>query len=204
MKYIILFLSAVFLLSNTPVMAQKRQAVQALKYFPATKLTVEPAIGINPAPMADISITNLIQWNILRQLNLTSHTSLNFNGPFKRNFNYITTNYNLSVIQKVGVGASFYTRKTSHTLSLMAGIKYDAYKETMNNPEFEKVSVTTNTINPDFGIMYNGKVGQKKFFFSYRAYIPLYPYPVRGLDFNAIESNVANISLELGFGIRLK
>jgi hypothetical protein len=74
----------------------------------------------------------------------------------------------------------------------------------MNNPEFEKTMVKVNSISPDFGFMYNGKVGQKKFFFSYRMYVPLYPYPVTGADISSITGNLSNISLEFGLGIRLK
>jgi len=204
MKLIQYLWLAVFIISCSLVTAQKKQSVPALKYFPVPALTIEPGIGINPMPMTDVSVTNLIQWNIKKRLSLASHTSFNFNGPFKRNFNYITTNYNFSVVQKFGIGTSFYTRRSSHTFSLLAGFKYDAYKETMNNPEFEKTAVTVNSISPDFGIMYNGKVGQKKLFFSYRLYLPLYPFPVTGADISAITGNLSNISLEFGLGIRLK
>ena len=54
------------------------------------------------------------------------------------------------------------------------------------------------------GVMYNLKLGQKKYFFSYRMYIPLSPYPLKTIDINAVDGNLANISLEMGVGIRLK
>ena len=98
-----------------------------------------------------------------------------------------------------------FTRKhTSHTFSFMAGIKYDAFKETLENPEFEKVSASVSSVSPDVGLMYNLKIGKKKYFFSYRMYIPLYPYPFKSSDITAIDGNMANLSLEFGFGIRLK
>ncbi len=204
MKFIKYLSLSILIVSCSFVTAQKKQSEPALKYFPIPKLTIEPGIGINPMPMTDVSLNNLVQWNIKKRLSLASHTSFNFNGPFKRNFNYITTNYNFSVIQKFGIGTSFYTRRSSHTFSLLAGFKYDAYKEAMNNPEFEQTTVKVNSISPDFGFMYNGKVGQKKFFFSYRLYVPLYPYPVTGADISSITGNLSNISLEFGLGIRLK
>jgi hypothetical protein len=86
----------------------------------------------------------------------------------------------------------------------MAGIKYGAYKETLENPDFETVSASVSSVSPDVGLMYNLKLGKKKYFFSYRMYIPLYPYPFKTSDVNAIDANMANISMEFGLGIRLK
>lgn len=204
MKFIKTISLALVIFTGTIATAQKKETPPVLKYFPVAKLTIEPGIGIQPAPMTDLVVSNLIQWNVKKRLSLVSITSFTFNGPFTRNFNYITTHYNFAIAQKFGIGTSVYTRRSSHTFSLVAGIKYDAYKETMKNPEFEKVTVKRNTISPDFGIMYNGKVGQKRFFFSYRLYVPLYPYPVKSIDVSSITGNLSNISLEFGLGIRLK
>jgi hypothetical protein len=52
--------------------------------------------------------------------------------------------------------------------------------------------------------MYNLKIGKQKYFFSYRMYIPLYPYPFKTYDFTAIDATLAGISLEFGVGVRLK
>lgn len=195
---------AVVLLTALSAAAQKKNTASGLQYFPVPKLTIEPGVGIHPYPVTDIVVSNLIQWNIKKQLSVTSLTSLNFNGPFKRKFNYITTNFHLSVSQKLGIGTSVYTKRSSHTFSLLAGFKYDAYSETMSNPEFERTAVKLNSVSPDFGFMYNGKVGQKKLFFSYRMYVPLYPFPVKGAGISSITGNLSNISLEFGLGIRLK
>lgn len=203
MKLIKYIAITVLIFSNFTVIAQKKETKKSLKQFPVSKLTIEPGIGIKPAPQADLLLSNVVQWNIKKRLSITSHSAISFNSPFERNFNYIQTNYNYSLMQRFGIGTSLYTRKSSHTFSLMGGIKYDAYKETLNNPEFEKVTVALNSSSPDFGLMYNLKIGQKKFFFSYRMYIPLYPYPVKGMDFQSIDGNLANISVELGLGIRL-
>ncbi|HLP50135.1 MAG TPA: hypothetical protein VK154_04585 [Chitinophagales bacterium] len=204
MKFLKTITLALVICSSTIATAQKKEPPAARKYFSMATLTIEPGVGIQPAPMTDLVVSNLIQWNVKKRLSLVSLTSFTFNGPFTRNFNYITTHYNFAIAQKFGIGTSVYTRRSSHTFSLVAGIKYDAYKETLKNPEFEKVTVKRNTISPDFGLMYNGKVGQKKFFFSYRLYVPLYPYPVKSIDVSSITGNLSNISLEFGLGIRLK
>jgi len=176
-------------------------------YLPNGMLTIEPGIGIKPGPTSPtpgVMITNLIQWNLTKRLGIVSHTSYTFNNAFLREFNYITTDYSYSLSQKFGVGTSLYTKHSSHTFSLMAGIQLDNFKETLNNPEFEKVEISSSVLSPDFGLMYNLKIGKKKYFFSYRMYLPLYPYPLKCSDINAVDGNISNISLEFGLGIRLK
>ena len=44
--------------------------------------------------------------------------------------------------------------------SFIAGIKYETFKETLENPEFENVSASISTVNPDLGLMYNFKIGK--------------------------------------------
>jgi len=200
-SYILLLIS---LLNFSAQGAQNNNEQAPREKYPVRKLTIEPAIGINPWPMSDMLISNLVQWNIKKRLSIVSNSSYTYNNAFLRNFNYIKTNYNFSLNQKAGIGTSFYSRHFSQTFSLMGGINYEAFKETLNNPDFEKVTVSVKSVSPDFGLMYNLKIGQKKFFFSYRMYIPLYPYPVLSRDINSVDGNMANFSVEVGVGIRLK
>ncbi|MBK8564710.1 MAG: hypothetical protein IPN76_15595 [Saprospiraceae bacterium] len=193
-----------FLLKLSALVAQHDIPANIYKDFSAQKLKIAPAIGLNPYPTADLVISNLVQWDIKRRLSLTSYTAYTYNSVFLRDFNYIKTNYNYSLSQKIGVGTTLYSKRASHTFSLLGGIKYNSFKETLENPEFEKVSASASSISPDFGMLYHSQVGMKKFFFSYRMYLPLYPYPVQRLDITAIDGNIANLSLEFGLGVRLK
>jgi len=193
-----------FLLNLSALVAQNDGAAKPNKDYPVQRLITAPAIGLNPWPMSDLVISNLVQWDIKKRLSLVSYTAYTYNNVFLRNFNYIKTNYNYSLSQKVGVGTALYSKHASHSFSLLGGIKYNSFKETLENPEFEKVSASVSSISPDFGCMYHLQVGKKKYFFSYRMYLPLYPYPVQRLDITAIDGNIANISLEFGLGIRLK
>ncbi len=202
--HILKYLSIPFLLLTLSVSAQKKDAETANDHYPLRRLTIEPAIGINPWPMSDLVISNLLQLNIKKRLGIVSHTSYFYNNAFSRNYNYVKTNYDYSLSQKFGVGTSLYSKNSSHTFSFMAGIKYEAFKETLDNPEFEKVSASVSSVSPDFGLMYNLKIGEKKYFFSYRMYIPLYPYPIKSLDVLATDGNMANFSLEFGVGMRIK
>jgi hypothetical protein len=168
------------------------------------QITIEPGIGLSPMPIMDVNLSNIIQVKITRRFSMVSYTSIKENSLFRRNFNNIKTTNNHTLTQNLGIGTSIYTRRSIHTLSLLAGIKYDTYHESLDNPKFDKVDVTVRSLSPDMGMMYNLKVGQKKYFFSYRMYIPLNPYPLETVDLNAIDGNLSTISFEMGLGIRVK
>ena len=154
--------------------------------------------------MSDLVVSTLVQWNVTPRLNLISRSAYTANTIFARDFNYIHTDYSYALGQTIGIGTSLYGKHASHTFSFLAGITYDATHETLNNPDFETVSMSSSALRPDAGLMYNAKVGKGKVFFSYRMYIPLYPYPFKTADINAIDGNMANLSLEFGIGFRLK
>lgn len=199
------YLAIILLILNYTSAAGQNDSLQNAKsQFPLRKLTLEPAIGINPMPMSDLVVSNLVQFNVKKHFNIVSRSAVTFNTAFERDFNYIKTDYNYSLSQTFGIGTSFYLKHSAHTFSLMGGIKYIATKETLNNPDFEKISVASHTNSPDLGLMYNLKIGKQKYFFSYRMYIPLYPYPFKTYDFTAIDATLAGISLEFGVGVRLK
>lgn len=198
-------LPVLIILLNLSTSAKKNDSIGlALQNYPISIISIEPSIGLKPSPMSDLIVSNLVQWKLMKRLCIVSHTSYSFNNVFLREFNYVETDYNYSFGQKFGIGTSLYSNRSSHTFSLMAGIKYDSYKETLANPEFEKVSASVNSLSPDFGLLYNLKKGKKKYYFSFSMYLPLYPYPMISLDTYSLSGNLANISMEFGVGIRLK
>lgn len=196
--FLILFLS--FILTNASA-----QIDSSIVNPVRTKrtLTVEPAIGIKPWPTSDILFSTVLQWNFTKRFALISYSSYSYNNAFSRNFNFIKTNYNYTLSQKAGIGGTLFSKHSSHTFSLIAGIKYDAFKETLSNPEFENFTSASTSISPDMGLMYNLKIGAKKYFFSYRMYVPLTPYPIQTKDINSIDGNFAGLSLEFGIGVRI-
>jgi hypothetical protein len=198
-------LSALFLLLNlSTASAQSIHTGNTIQNYPMHKLTIEPAIGLNPYAMGDFLISNVVKWDIKTRLSLVSYTSYTHNQALQRDFNHIRTDYNYSINQKFGVGTSLYSKRSSHTFSLMAGVKYDAFKETLHNPEFETVSASVSSVSPDFGLMYHMQKGLGKWFFSYRMYVPLYPYPFGRADITAITGNLSGITMEFGVGVNLK
>ena len=194
---ILVFVSAnTFAQTNMPSTKEKQSAVR--------QFTIEPGIGIHTNFGTDIIISNLIQWNPQKHLSLASYSSYNLNNPFKRDFNGVKTEYNYSLNQKFGVGTTFYAKRSSNTFLLMAGVKYTAFKESLNSPDNTKISAAIHSVSPDYGLMYSLKKGVKKYFFSLRVYIPLYPWPTKDVNISSADGNMNNISLELGVGIKIK
>ena len=198
----IIYLSIFFSFLNLFASAQNVDSEIARNGNPVRRITIEPAIGLEP--MSDLIFSTLVQFNLKKRLSIVSYTSYSFNNAMQRDFNYIKTNYNYTLSQKFGVGTSLYTKHSSHTFSLMAGVRYDTYKETLENPDFEEVSASVSSVSPDLGLLYNLKIGKKKYFFSYRMYIPMYPYPLISSDIWSLSDNMVNLSFEFGLGIRLK
>ncbi|MCK7531665.1 MAG: hypothetical protein MZV63_11860 [Marinilabiliales bacterium] len=175
---IINYLSITFLLFSLSAFgAQKDSTSIAETDYPVRKLTIEPGIGINPYPMPDMLISGLVQWNITNRWSVLSFSSYSYNNAFQREFNYIKTNYNYSISQKFGIGFSLYTENTSHMFSFIAGIKYETFKETLENPEFENVSASISTVNPDLGLMYNFKIGRGGYFLQFKNVYTNLPIP---------------------------
>lgn len=201
---ILRYLFMLSLLSWVPASAQSDTSGPVDDTYPLRRLTLEPAIGINPYPSADLLISGLVQWNSSKRLGIVSYTSYAYNNAFQRTLGHVKNDYNYSLSQKFGIGTSRYGKRTAHSLALLAGVKYDAFKETLEDPDLADVTASVKTVSPDVGLMYSLKVGRQKYYFSYRMYIPLYPYPIKTLDLWSMDGNLANISLEFGVGVRLK
>jgi hypothetical protein len=167
-------------------------------------LTVEPSVGIHTDMDMDILFSALVQWSPQRKLAFASHSSYNINNITARDVESVHTDYNYSLTQRLGVGTTLYGKRSSHSFFLMGGINYTAYQETLMNPALEPVSTSISALSPDYGLMYSLKKGGEKCFFTFRAYLPLYPWPLKGSDINYIDANLYAISLEFGVGIRIK
>jgi hypothetical protein len=201
-SYSSLFL--ILLLSSSMASYSQSDSAQATTSAKSRILTIEPGIGIHTNFGTDVLISNLVQWNPYRRLSLAAHSSFNINNVTQRSFNHIETNYNYSLNQKFGIGTSLYARKATHTFLLMVGVKYTSYQETLDNPLFNSVSTSISSMSPDYGFMYSMKRGWKKYFFTCRLYLPLYPWPTKGSNILYTEGNMQNVALEFGLGIKIK
>lgn len=170
---------------------------------PVRTLTIEPGVGIHTNFGTDFLISNLVQWNPNKRLSLAAYSSFNINNITQREFNYVKTDYNYSLNQKFGAGTTRYSKNSSHTFLLMAGLKYTAYKETLDNPDFNKVSTSISTLSPDYGLMYSLKRGWKKYFFTSRFYLPLSPWLTNGTNIENVQGTLRDIAVEFGMGMKI-
>lgn len=162
-------------------------------------LEIKPAIGATGSPVkTTVSVMMLHPLN--SRFSVVSHTMISF-SLFRNSFDeYIKTHYNYSLSQKLGIGYSLYGKKgkSRHTLLALGGVRHIAFKETLQNPDLEQISISTHSTVGDYGLMYEFSVGKKRYTFDTRLYLPFSPiryYP---------QGTLTNlIYLEVGIGIRL-
>ncbi len=176
MKHFIPISLIAVLLSTTAGLAQTDKPAKYVNRL----LTIEPSVGIHTNMETDLLLSALVQWSPKRKLAFASHSSYNINNITARDVESVHTDYNYSLVQRVGVGTTLYGKRSSHSFFLMGGISYTSYQETLVNPALEQVSTSITSLSPDYGLLYSLKKGGKKCFFTFRAYLPLYPWPLKG------------------------
>ncbi|WP_343657792.1 hypothetical protein [Chryseobacterium sp.] len=161
-------------------------------------IEVKPAVGATGTPMKP-TLSVAIFYPVNQRFLIVSHSVISFlltgNSP-----EFIKINYNYTFSHKLGMGYSLYGKKgkSRHSLFALGGIKHIAFKETMENPDLDKITVRTQSTVADYGLMYEFSLGKKRYTFDTRLYFPLSPiryYPQGTL------SNL--VYVEMGIGIKL-
>lgn len=169
------------------------------KDYPIRKLSIEPALGSRLSSvfgLVDVQVSGLAQYQLNRRFHLASHTAVSFDLNCFEAFKNINVKYSITTFQKFGVGTSLYTKRSSHTLFLMAGGKHFTYSASMDNPKLEdNVNTKFATMAFDKGLLYNLKIGVGKIYFSGRIYAPV---------FDGKWMIIENTSLEFGVGFQIK
>jgi len=204
MKTINLTLCTLLLMVVLPSMSYAQTETPVRQKYVYRLLTVEPGIGVHTNMGMDLVLSALVQWNPQRKLAFTAQSVYSMNNVTAREVNYVTTDYNYSLGQRFGIGTTLYAKRSSHSFFLMGGVSYTAYRETLNHPLLSGASIAIDALSPDYGILYSLKKGGKNCFFTFRAYLPLYPWPMKGPDINYVDANLSTISLEFGVGVRIK
>lgn len=197
MQHKIYYLLFVLLFTSTTGYTQSTSKNQA------RAITIQPGIGMRLNFGKDLIVSNLVITNPYNHLSIAAHSSVSYNNMLHRNFNYIKTNYDYSISQSVGAGTTIFGKRITHSFLLMLGLKYSNFKQTLQNPEFEQVASKVSALSPDMGFRYNFAYGTKKYFFHTGLYLPLYPYPFKSKNIEAIDGNLKSITLEAGVGIRI-
>ncbi|WP_118974818.1 hypothetical protein [Taibaiella koreensis] len=164
----------------------------------APPLWVQPAIGIVPWSLP-VKATGsiLLEYPVARNITLAAHSA--FGSVLDKDGFDIKTRYSIFLAQKLGAGLSFSGKKkrVRYAFLLLGGVKYIAFKESLEHPELETVTTTSHVTMPDVGLLCGLSLGRKRYVFHTRAYLPFYPlkgYPI---------STYTSISLEAGVGIRI-
>jgi hypothetical protein len=162
------------------------------------KFTTIPAVGTHVWSISgavDIIASNVLQYPINQRFSAISYTAFAYDVKKFSAFEDIKPAYSFTVFQRIGIGASLHTKRSENVFSLLGGVRYFAYKGSIENPKLEeKISPKHGLWSGDYGAMYSLNIGRKKRFFSSRIYLPLH-----GGKWGILE----NASLELGVGIRL-
>ncbi|QMU28741.1 hypothetical protein [Adhaeribacter radiodurans] len=159
---------------------------------------MEPAIGTRLNSFIggpDVQVSNLLQYRLKQKISFITHSAFSSEGEIAW-VPDVKKNYSYTFYQKIGLGASFNTRKASHVFSFLAGVKYNTFSGSFYNKEIpEQITTKSKSLTSDYGWLYNLKLGRKKYFFSSRLYIPLK---------DGLAGILENAVLELGMGISLK
>src|SRR6185369_4648355 len=97
-------LSIILLFVSSSAIGQTGSVETPEKNLPESKLTIEPGVGMTFYQMPGLLVSNLLQWNMNKRLNIVSYSSYSYNNAFLRDFNFIKTNYDYSLSQKIGIG----------------------------------------------------------------------------------------------------
>lgn len=191
----ILFLT-IFSISSYFSIAQTVESTKATSTY--RKLSVEPALGTRfmtiIGGMRDVQLTNLVQYNPSKKLNFVAHTMLSFDLP-NTFFKNIHNNYSYTYLQQIGVGTTFYKRKSSNSFFVVGGLKHYAYSGSTDNALLtDQITFKTKGTAPDYGLLYTYKRGVNNVYFSGRIYIPLT---------DGLPGLLESATMELGVGIKI-
>lgn len=156
--------------------------------------SVELKIGAGKLQTQLLAVDFNYQHNLTKHFSLVSFSQVDFSA-WDRNpdKNYLVTNY-FFFVQTFGIGANVGTRRLNTGLSMLAGGRY--YHSTAMVNEIHEPVMNTNKIMPELGLLYNLKIGKKKYYFSTQVYLPLTPFSAASIE--------KNMTLSLGVGCKIK
>lgn len=187
MKYMLL--PALILLALSKNIAQTTLP----SYIDPNYKSIEVKLGVGKIELDYINFNILYQRNITKRLPVVLYTELN-NSLLNRNpaDHYLTTNY-FSWVGVAGIGGTLGKKRFNNSLFVLGGGRYHhskLYVKEELNPE-----MVTDKLLPELGLLYNLKIGKKRWYFSAQYYQPLYP-------FNMLKYRELNRTISLGIGYK--
>ncbi|RIV27415.1 hypothetical protein DYU11_03670 [Fibrisoma montanum] len=191
MKKYYSILIAFLLLVSFRVQAQ--DSLQTFKSRSFRSIELKTGIGFGyPPQLYKIPI------NVVYQQNLKGgFSAIIYSEILHQSFSVPKLNYNASeflFLQSLGIGRTIGNGRFNHGLYVLGGGRVYRTTLTLDESDFNQKSLVTRTVSPELGLMYNLKVGRKRFYYSTQLYFVLTPLK------NFIE---ARHSLMMGVGYRL-
>jgi hypothetical protein len=150
-------------------------------------------IGITCPHFYPIPITIVYQQNIKRGFSwvLLSQFYAEFNEDESVNESYKFFNW----VEAAGIGGSLGNKSLNTSSYLVGGGRFYHTKAIVDNSEVSnEPALVTSKINPEFGLLYNIKAGNKKFYFSFQVYISMF-------QFKNFTANLHTFSVGVGYRI---
>lgn len=171
----------------------KLQAQDSLPTFKSEKfrsIEIKTGIGVGfPPRIYKIPINIVYQQNIKGGFSTILYSE--FLSMFSKNSE---SSYSEFIwLEAVGIGRTIGNNRFSNGLYLLGGGRVYHSKLALYNTDFNQNTLVTKKITPELGILYNLKVGKKKYYFTTQMYFALTPMK------NFIE---ARHTLTMGVGYR--
>jgi hypothetical protein len=133
------------------------------------------------------NIKRSFAWIALTQLQFPIKSSNQFSLESSKFFNWV---------QVAGIGGTLGNNRFNNSLYVVGGGRLYYSKLTGNPTIFNEPTLITKRLMPELGLLYNLKVGKKKFYFTSQIYIALHPFK------NFIE-NPHTLSIGLGYKFKV-
>lgn len=141
-------------------------------------------------------ISIIYQQNIKRNLSWISLSQ--FYAKFNTGENLVVSYKSLNWVEAVGIGGTLGNKWLNTGLFLVGGGRFYHSKVTANNSVlFHESTLVTNKLNPELGLLYNVKIGKKKFYFTSQIYVSAFP-------FKNFYSNLHTFSIGMGYRFKGK
>jgi hypothetical protein len=170
-------------------------AQEALPYYiDANYRSIDVKLGFGKIEPELFNINFLYQRNIAKRIPTVLYSELNYSLLNRNPENqYLTTNY-FSWVEAVGIGGTIGKRWFNNSLFIVGGGRY--YHSKLYVKEALQPELVTSKVLPELALLYNLKIGKKRWYFSAQYYKPLYPFAM-------LKYQEVNRTISVGMGYRL-
>ena len=134
--------------------------------------SIEVDGGLTRTGLKNVSFA--YQQNIKRGFSWIVLTQLQFPINFSNQISLESSKF-FHWVQVTGIGGTLGNKRFNNSLYLVGGGRLYYSKVTGNPSVFREPTLITNKLMPELGLLYNLKVGKKKFYVTSQIYIAMHP-----------------------------